>query len=191
MCRASIILSWQKYACHDKTFVTTNICLSWQRFCRDKHNFVVTKVLSQQAYFCHIQKMCFVTMNTCLSQQMHVCHYKLLSRQKWNLWQLPPVILPDASIGAVLGGGGGGWIWECGCESGDILVQMNPFFFILLFQNVVASVCTRIHCTVKKLPSQKPTCFFSFPPFGYLGVWSRACTHSVLSLTSVLTRKRN
>ena len=61
------------------------------------------------------------------------------------------MILPDASIGAVLGGWVG-WIWECGCESSDILVQMNTFFFILLFQNVVVSMCTCIHCAVKRLP---------------------------------------
>ena len=52
-------------------------------------------------------------------------------------------------------------IWECGCESSDILVQMNTFFFILLFQNVVVSVCTCIHCTFKRLPRLKPTHFFS------------------------------
>ena len=43
-CDKTRLLSRQKYACRDKTFVATNIC-------RDKHNFAVTKVL-RQAYFC-------------------------------------------------------------------------------------------------------------------------------------------
>ena len=57
------------------SFVATNVCLT-------KHNFVATKVLSQQAYFS----------NTCLS------------RQKWYLWQLPPMIL--LWLGSGWGGGG-------------------------------------------------------------------------------------
>ena len=39
------LLSQQKYACRDKTFVMPKI------FCHDKHNFVATKVLSWQSYF--------------------------------------------------------------------------------------------------------------------------------------------
>ena len=45
------LLSRQKYACHDKTFVATKLCLSRQIFvttkvfCRDKHTFVATKMI--------------------------------------------------------------------------------------------------------------------------------------------------
>ena len=78
------LLSWQKNTCHVQTFVATKLCLSqqkfccdkiflsWQNFCRDKHTFVMTKDM-----FC-----CDVFIAT-----------KLLSRQKWYLWQLPPVIV--------------------------------------------------------------------------------------------------
>ena len=86
------LLSQQKYACHDKTFllqhvwqifVATNVILSgqtcvccilsWQKFCHDKHTFVMTKDM-----FCpwHV----FVTT-------------KLLSWQKLYLWQLQSLIL--------------------------------------------------------------------------------------------------
>ena len=74
--------SWQKYACHDKTFVVTNTCLLWRIFdltkifCRDKHAFVAAKVFSRQAYLCH-DKRCV----TCLSWQ------------KWYLWQLLPMVV--------------------------------------------------------------------------------------------------
>ena len=75
------LLSQQKYACHDKTFVETKLCLprqthakvnlSWQNFmsgqyyaccdkclsgqnfCHDKSMSVATNTLSQEAYFCH------------------------------------------------------------------------------------------------------------------------------------------
>ena len=48
-CRDKIhLLSRQKYACREKTFVATKLCLSWQNI------FVATKLklLSWQAYFC-------------------------------------------------------------------------------------------------------------------------------------------
>ena len=51
----TLLLLRQKYACRDKTFVTTNIflCLSRQNtsfvatkiFCHNKHNFVATSIL--------------------------------------------------------------------------------------------------------------------------------------------------
>ena len=70
--------------CRDKSmFVTTKVCWSRQKYvgrdktCRDKHNLVATKV-----YFM-----------LCLSRQI------LLSRQKWYLWQLPPITV------------GQGWCW--------------------------------------------------------------------------------
>ena len=93
-------LSRQKYACCDKTFVTINIffscacCFSWQ-----------TKQLSRQNYVCH-QKCCQGTHTSVTTKdvfchdkrlvllcQTHVCCNKLLSWQKWYLWQLPPEIL--------------------------------------------------------------------------------------------------
>ena len=51
--------------CRNNSCVVTKICLSQQKFCHDKHTFVATKDV-----FCH----------------------KLLSRQKWYLWHLPPMI---------------------------------------------------------------------------------------------------
>ena len=74
-CHDKYLCLLQKKFCHDKhTFVTTKLCLSWQMFCHDKSMFVATNILLLQ------QKMCFVTTNTCLSQQ------------KRYLWQLPPMI---------------------------------------------------------------------------------------------------
>ena len=52
------VLSWQIYACRDKTFchnkqfLVTNMCC-------DKHNFVMTKLLSRQAYFLSQQQKTF------------------------------------------------------------------------------------------------------------------------------------
>ena len=85
------LLSKQKHACHNKTFVTTKY------FCFNK-TFVATNIILSQR---------FVTTNTCLSQQntsfvaTKLCKY-LLSWQKWYLWQLPPMInnrpeIPDRS----------------------------------------------------------------------------------------------
>ena len=60
-------LLWEKYACHNKTFVVTNIfccdkhILLQKKFCCDKHDFVVKKVLLWQAYFCHCKHVFVVT----------------------------------------------------------------------------------------------------------------------------------
>ena len=62
-CDKGHLLSRQKYACCDKTFVATKLCLSRQNIChvcRDKHTF------------CH-DKRGFVTTNTCLSWQKFCC----------------------------------------------------------------------------------------------------------------------
>ena len=73
------LLSWQKYACHDKhIFVMTNICCN-------KHNFAVTKHVfcrdeSMLVATKRLQKMCFIATNMCVTT-------KLLSWQKWYLWQ--------------------------------------------------------------------------------------------------------
>ena len=107
----------EKIVCGDKTFVATNTFVATSfvttsifyfmtkdMFCYDKYNvcchksiLVVTKVLSQHNYVCH---------GKCLSWQVLswqnmtkiFCHdkrnfftTKLLSQQKWYLWQLPPV----------------------------------------------------------------------------------------------------
>ena len=61
------LLLRQKYACRNKTFVTTNTFVV-TNICCDKRS-VSTKVLSRQAYFCYDKRHCFVTKNTCLSQQ--------------------------------------------------------------------------------------------------------------------------
>ena len=67
----------------NKSFVTTKVCLSGQNFSCDKCMFVTTNIilswqnLSQQAYFCCDKDVFVVT--------------KLLSGQKWYLWQLSPM----------------------------------------------------------------------------------------------------
>ena len=70
----TLLWSWPKYACGNKTFVTTKLCLSHQNICRAR-SFVATKDV-----FCHDKHM-FVATNTCLLQQ------------KWHLWQFPPMIM--------------------------------------------------------------------------------------------------
>ena len=61
--------------CRHKGFVATNILLSLQKFCLDTHTFCRDK---RRVFR---DKHMFVATNTCLS------------RQKWYLWQLPPMIL--------------------------------------------------------------------------------------------------
>ena len=52
------LLSWQKYACHDKTFVITKLFC-----CCSKHNFVAT-------IFCCCDKHTFFTTNMCRDKSM-------------------------------------------------------------------------------------------------------------------------
>ena len=54
------LLSQQKYACHDKTFVATNIFLLRQNFCCNKLTFVTTKVLFWQSTSFVMTKMILV-----------------------------------------------------------------------------------------------------------------------------------
>ena len=68
------LLSRQKYACRDKY-------LSLQRFCRGKHTFVATKDV------------------LCCDKRVFVATKMCLSRQKWYLWQLPPMILHNVAKG--------------------------------------------------------------------------------------------
>ena len=113
------LLSWQKYACHNKSmlaatkyishnkhlFVTTNLFLSWQNtsfvmnnMCllwqkQARHNkivFVTTKLLSRKM---------FVVTSTFLSRQKYfVTTNTCLLQQKLYLWQLPPVITDSATV---------------------------------------------------------------------------------------------
>ena len=74
----------QTRACHDEY-------LSLQKFCRDKILFVATNlILSRQNFhresiLLKRRKTCFVATNTCVT--------KHLSRQKWYLRQLTPMIV--------------------------------------------------------------------------------------------------
>ena len=111
VCRSKIFLAWQTHLCHDKSFVTslfssrqktffghdkyvfvtTKICLSQQQFCCDKHTFVATRDM-----FCHDKHVFVVT--------------KLLSWQKWSLWQLLPMIVTGQNSAwqkSTL------WLWIC------------------------------------------------------------------------------
>ena len=63
------LLSQQKYACRNKTVVTTNVC-------HDKHHFVATKVLSRKTYFFRDQRSVLSRQNMCLSRQKYACRDK-------------------------------------------------------------------------------------------------------------------
>ena len=90
------------YFCRDKhvvsLFVATNMCFSRQNpflslqnyVCRDK--YFSWQVLSRQKYFFATNIFFFAT--KLLSRQAYFCRDKrrVLSRQKWYLWQLPPMI---------------------------------------------------------------------------------------------------
>ena len=41
----------QKYACHDRTFVVTNIVLLQDKFCYGKHTFVATNICHDKHVF--------------------------------------------------------------------------------------------------------------------------------------------
>ena len=95
--------------CRDKqVFVATTI------FCHGKHTFVIsrdkdvaTNVLSRQAYFCRDKQMFVATTIFCHDKHTVVATKdsffvatnnvfvatKLLSRQKWYLWQLLPMVI--------------------------------------------------------------------------------------------------
>ena len=114
------ILSWQ-----NMSFLVTKVCSSWlfvaTNICHDKHNFVATKfccdkltfvmthvccnkthLLSWQKYACCDIKISFFVflVTKVLSQQAYFCLDKgrVLLRQKWYLWQLPPVLYTLISI---------------------------------------------------------------------------------------------
>ena len=96
-------LSRQAYFCYDKqvfvatkvsllrqTSVTTKTCLPQQKFWSNKNvccneTFVITNILLLQ------QKMCFAMTHFCHDKHLFVAT-KLLSQQKWHLWQFPPMI---------------------------------------------------------------------------------------------------
>ena len=80
------LLTWQKYACCDKTFVTTKLCLLRQNIfvatyiCRDKQSSVATRILLSW------QNMSFVATKVSLSRQKFcrdkiICYDKCLSQQ--------------------------------------------------------------------------------------------------------------
>ena len=94
-----------KYFYCDRSFVATDTCLLWQNYvCHDRY-----LCLSWQAYFCcdNRRVLSWQTHVHCdkrhvLSWQTHVHHdksklvaTKCLSRQKWYLWQIPPMIAED------------------------------------------------------------------------------------------------
>ena len=75
------LLSRQKYACCDKTFVVTKLCLSRQTyFCCDKHNFVATKDVF------------------CCDESKHV----VIKRFCDKIMQLPPMIIFSFSKSALV-----------------------------------------------------------------------------------------
>ena len=82
---ATKVLAWS-----DKSFVAKT-CLSWQKYaCRDKTLLVMTKVwhdCSLRVGFFFFCDKTFVTTSILLSRQK-TC----LPRQKWYLWQPPPMI---------------------------------------------------------------------------------------------------
>ena len=144
--RQTCVLSWQKYACHDKTFVTMNICLSQQIFvattfvtkyffCRNKHNFVTTKVLSRQAYFC-CDKRCV------LSWQPRVCRNKTFvttkmilvaaptndSKRHWSKWW--PFLQVEAE--SVRTARSTEECWDCQQKGPAELERKSDYFYLYL-----------------------------------------------------------
>ena len=71
----SVIYHWQELPQY-VIVATKNVFVATKIFCRNKHTFVTTKVLRI--------KHTFVA-----TKDVFLC----LSRQKWYLWQLPPMIL--------------------------------------------------------------------------------------------------
>ena len=117
--------------CGDKSFVVAN----------DEHMFVVTKHV-----FCH-DRRCV------LSQQTHVCYdkhefvtTKVLLRQRWYLWRLPPMIEDQVSMWRLLhevlmyggkgvcvwGGGGGEGRGAWGDLSNSAGIYMGTRFDVLM-----------------------------------------------------------
>ena len=89
------LLSRQKNACHDNTFVATKLCfvatsivLLRQKTCfhdksffRDNFFFfffffIATKVLLRQAYFCRDERRVFSRQNVFVATKTHVCRHK-------------------------------------------------------------------------------------------------------------------
>ena len=90
------VLSWQKYACCNKTLVATKLRLlrqnifvatkvlsqqtrlSWHKFCRDKHTFVTTKdVFCRNEHICHkrhnLVKYVFVVIKHLSKKEEDIC----------------------------------------------------------------------------------------------------------------------
>ena len=113
MLAATRLLSWQNSVCRDKTFVMTNRCLSWQRFCHDKHTFVVTILCSRDTYL--PQRKFIVTNINCVATKHVFVATKLLSHQKWYLWQLLPMIWNFESGWGFFGGAWGFLLFSLSC----------------------------------------------------------------------------
>ena len=100
------LLSLQKYACRDKTFVATKSVM-FVMFCRDKHvlNFIATSILLSRQKTCVFSRQTRVSRDTCLSRQNYVCRDKNMlvatklnsqakfCRDKNDTCELPPMIV--------------------------------------------------------------------------------------------------
>ena len=78
--------------CCDKSFAAGN---NWTRVCRDKKYFVVTIIILSRHKFCRNTHTFVATTKDVFCRDKYVfVATELLSRQKWYLWQLPPMVFP-------------------------------------------------------------------------------------------------
>ena len=92
-CDKHVFIMTKHFFCHDKS--RQNFChdkimfAATKIFCHDKHNFVMTKL--QHTFVVTKDMFCCNKHVFCCDKQVCVMTNFLL-RQKWYLWQLPPVI---------------------------------------------------------------------------------------------------
>ena len=78
-------LSWQKYVCCDKTFVTTELCLSQQIFVMTKLFVMTTNIILLPQNFGHITSILLSQQNMCFAATNKSVVTKLLLWQKLYL----------------------------------------------------------------------------------------------------------
>ena len=136
----TIPLSQENYVCRDKH-------LSWHKFCHDKHDFVATKDV-----FCRDKHVFVVT--------------KVLSWQKWDLWQLPPMVVTGSPCFRL-----GIYKWSTDTVIGfccsviartlGCIIVILPLIIIIIIVIVIVTECV-VCVTSGYDPSAFLSCPFSF-----------------------------
>ena len=89
-CDKRCVLLRQTCVCHHKSkHVAAKLRLTRQKYVCCNNSFVVASILLSG------QKTYFVVINTCYCDKHGFVATKLLSQQKWYMWQLPPMIQDD------------------------------------------------------------------------------------------------